>query len=72
MKSDKNCIFCISITKSLKSLQQFNQIIIIMEENMIMIRDRKTFCFNSDWPKYVDDNLKHEIELIIESNEYFS
>ena len=43
-----------------------------MEENMIVMRDSKTFCFNSDWPKYVDDNLKHEIEFIIESNEYLA
>ena len=40
-----------------------------MEENMILIRDPKTICFNFDWPKYVDENLKHEIELIIKSNE---
>ena len=39
-----------------------------MEENMIIIRDPKTFCFNPDWPK-VDENLKHEIEFIINSNE---
>ena len=25
---------------------------IIMAENMIVIRDTKTFCFNFDWPKY--------------------
>ena len=30
-----------------------------MEENMIVTRDSKTFCFNFDWPKDVD--LKHEI-----------
>ena len=30
---------------------------IIMEENMIVIRDPKTFSFNFDWPKYVDENL---------------
>ena len=40
-----------------------------MEENMIVIRDPKTFCFNFDWPKGVDENLKHEIEFIIKSNE---
>ena len=40
-----------------------------MEENMIVIRDPKTFCFNFDWPKYVDENLKHGIEFIIKSNE---
>ena len=40
-----------------------------MEENMIVIRDPKTFCFNFDQPEYVDENLKHEIEFIIKSNE---
>ena len=38
---------------------------------MIVIKDRKTFCFNFDWPKYVDKNLKHEIEFIIKGNESF-
>ena len=32
---------------------------------MIAIRNPKTFCFNFDWPKDVDENLKHEIEFII-------
>ena len=36
---------------------------------MIVIKDLKTFCFNFDWPKDVDENLKHEIEFIIKSNE---
>ena len=27
---------------------------IIMKENIIVIRDPKTFCFNFDWPKDVD------------------
>ena len=36
---------------------------------MIVIRDSKTFCFNFDWPKNVDEDLKHEIELSIKSNE---
>ena len=40
-----------------------------MEENMIVIRDPKTFCFNFDCPKDVDENLKHEIEFIIKNNE---
>ena len=39
-----------------------------MEENMIVIRDPKTFYFHLDWPKDVDYNLKHEIEFIIKSN----
>ena len=41
----------------------------IMEENMIVIRDPKTFYFLFDWPNYVDDNLKCEIAFIIKSNE---
>ena len=40
-----------------------------MEENMIVIRDLKTFCFSFDWPKDIDENLKYEIECIIKSNE---
>ena len=36
---------------------------------MIVIRDTRTFCFNFDWSKYVDENLKHEIEFIVKSNE---
>ena len=40
-----------------------------MEENLIVIRDPNTFYFHFDWPKDIDENLKHEIEFIIESNE---
>ena len=35
-----------------------------MEENTISIRDSKTFYFHFDWPKEVDENLKHKIEFI--------
>ena len=42
---------------------------IITEENMIVIRDPKTFCFDFDWPKDFDENLKHEMGLITKSNE---
>ena len=38
-----------------------------MEENMIVIRDTKTFCFNFDLPKDVDENLKCEIEFTIKT-----
>ena len=31
---------------------------------MIVIRDPKIFCFHFDWPKDVDDSLKHKTELI--------
>ena len=40
-----------------------------MEDNLIVIRYPKNFCFNFDWPKVFDKNLKHEIEFIIRSNE---
>ena len=40
-----------------------------MEENMIVIRDPKTFCFNFYCPKHDDKNLKHEIEFIIKTHE---
>ena len=40
-----------------------------MEENMIVIRDLKTICFNFDWRKDVDENLKHCIEFIVKSND---
>ena len=43
-----------------------------MEKLMILIRDPKTFCFRFDLPKDVDENLKHEIEFIIKSNESFA
>ena len=43
-----------------------------MKENMTVIRDAKTFCFNFDLPKDVDENLKHKIEFIIKSNEYLA
>ena len=40
-----------------------------MEENMIAIRDPKTFWFNLDLPKCVDENLNHENKFIIKSKE---
>ena len=36
---------------------------------MIVIKNPKTFYFDSDWSKHVDENLKHKIEYIIKSNE---
>ena len=36
---------------------------------MILIREPQTFCFNFNWLKYVDKNLKHEIEFIVKSIE---
>ena len=35
---------------------------------MTVVRDTKTFAFDFDWPKDVDENLKHKIEYIIKSN----
>ena len=40
-----------------------------MEEKMIVMRDSKFFYFDFDWSKNVNENLKHEIEFIIKSNE---
>ena len=37
--------------------------------NMIIITDPKTFYFDFDWPKDFKENLMHEIEFIIKSNE---
>ena len=39
-----------------------------MEENMVVIRDPKTFYFDFDWPTTFHESLKHEIEFIITSN----
>ena len=43
-----------------------------MEENMIVIRDPKNFCFNIDCPKDADEDLKHEMEFIVKSNEFLA
>ena len=43
-----------------------------MEENMIAIRDLKTFCFNFDFPEDDDESLKREIEFTIKSKESLS
>ena len=40
-----------------------------MEENMIVIRDPKTFDSDFDWLKDNGENFKHEIEYIIKSSE---
>ena len=42
-----------------------------MQQNMVVIREPKSyFDFDFRWPKYVDENLKHEIELIIKNNKF--
>ena len=68
MTTEKWYIFSINTINYQKSLQQFNQVIIMMEQNMVVIRDPKTFCFRFEWPKDVDENLKDETEFIINSN----
>ena len=40
-----------------------------MEENIIVIRGPKNFCFNFDFSKDVNENLKCEFVFIIKSNE---
>ena len=50
-------------------MQQFHQVITMMEENTIVIRDRKPFFFGFDWSKDIDENLNHEIYFITKSNE---
>ena len=69
MKSDKYGIYFINTIKSQKKFTTVYQIIVIMEENMIVIREPKTFYFNFDWPKHGDKSLKHEIEFITKSNQ---
>ena len=41
---------------------------IIIEENTIVVINAKTYYFNFDWPKYVFEKFKHEIEFIRKSN----
>ena len=36
---------------------------------MTVTRNVQNFCFNFDWLRDVDQNLKHEVEFIIKSNE---
>ena len=36
---------------------------------MVVIREPKTFYFDFDWLKNVDENLKNDIEFIIISNQ---
>ena len=43
-----------------------------MEENMLVIRDPKTFSFSFNYPKDIDENLKHTNEFIIKCNEFLA
>ena len=40
-----------------------------MQENMVVVREPKTFDSDFDWPKNVDKNLKHGTEFTIKSYE---
>ena len=40
-----------------------------MQEDMIVIRDPKTFCFNFELLKDFDEHMKQQTEFIIKSNE---
>ena len=42
----------------------YNKVIVIMEQSMLVIRDPKNVCFNLDQPKDIDENLKHQIESL--------
>ena len=43
-----------------------------MEENTTAVRDHKTFYFDTDWLKDIDENLKYKIEFIIKLNEFLA
>ena len=40
-----------------------------MDDDMVVIREPKTFHFNFDLPKDFDKTLKDDIELVIKHNE---
>ena len=61
-------MFCISIIKSLKKVYNNLIEIIIMEENMIVMTDHKSYYFNFDWPKDADETWIIKWDLL-KSNE---
>ena len=65
MKSEKYYIYFINTIKSLKNLQQFHQVIIIMEKNILVINMRNKIEILK--LKFADKNLKHLIEFIIKN-----
>ena len=69
MKSDKYIISFVSIQQNhQKTLQQFNQVIIIIGDNKhLTTKEPKTFDF--DLPKDAGINLKHEIYSITKHND---
>ena len=46
-----------------------NQVIVIMREKMTVTREPKSFYFDYDCSRNTDENLKCEIEFIIQSSE---
>ena len=60
------------ILKNETILKLYFLYLLIMEENIIVIRGPKTFCLSFDYSKDIDENLKHHIEFIIKSNEYLA
>ena len=55
--------------KKQKCFQKLNQVIVIMGENMSVIREPKTCYFDSDRSRNTDENLKCGIEFLIQSRE---
>ena len=54
---------------TIKTLQQFNQVIVNMRKHFydkkLVITEIKYFHFHFDLPKNVEKNLKHEVGFII-------
>ena len=44
-------------------------LLLSLEENIVVIKDPKTFYFYFDLPKDVDENFKYKIEFVIKSDE---
>ena len=66
---------CISIIKSSKSLEQFNQVIITIvniDENKLVITEIKPFYLHFDLPRNDDSNLKHEVDHFIKHNGFLA
>ena len=68
MESSKYCIFCISIIKSLKKLATISTSHYKHGRKDDCNKRSQTFCFNFNWSKYIDEDLKHDIEFILRSN----
>ena len=68
MQSEKYCIYFINTIKSPKKFTTV-QSGHCNSGRKYDCNKPKTFYFDYAWDKNVDDNLKHEIEFIIKSNE---